>query len=213
MPKVSDEHRQSRREQILDAAVNCFIKNGFHQTSMRDICKEAGLSSGAVYLQFKSKEEIIEASWRRGEEARTQRFEEAKQLKTATEAMINLGDYFKVRLKNPAPDRAWQLWIQMLSESLRNPEIKQDIRQKWQETSEQIARIVRGGHERGEFESSGRYEAFARMYIALHDGLVLQKIIDPEKDVILYHSVFDAIFAAYVQATADKKRSSGNDRS
>jgi AcrR family transcriptional regulator len=61
MPRVSQEHRDQRRQQILDAARRCFIREGFHQTSMTDILTEAGLSAGAVYGYFKSKNEIIAA--------------------------------------------------------------------------------------------------------------------------------------------------------
>ena len=61
MPKVTDAHRESRREQILTAAWKCFSRNGFHSTSMADVIAEAGLSAGAVYLYFRSKDEIIVA--------------------------------------------------------------------------------------------------------------------------------------------------------
>jgi TetR/AcrR family transcriptional regulator, transcriptional repressor of aconitase len=61
MPKVTDAHRESRREQILVAAWKCFSRNGFHSTSMADVIAEAGLSAGAVYLYFRSKDEIIVA--------------------------------------------------------------------------------------------------------------------------------------------------------
>src|ERR1700712_1467078 len=61
MPKVTDAHRESRREQILVAAWKCFSRKGFHSTSMADVIAEAGLSAGAVYLYFKSKDEIIVA--------------------------------------------------------------------------------------------------------------------------------------------------------
>ena len=61
MPKVSEEHLAARRRQILDAALVCFSRRGFHQTSMQAIFEESGLSPGAVYRYFKSKEEIVEA--------------------------------------------------------------------------------------------------------------------------------------------------------
>ena len=61
MPKVTAAHRESRREQILIAAWKCFSRNGFHSTSMADVIAEAGLSAGAVYLYFRSKDEIIVA--------------------------------------------------------------------------------------------------------------------------------------------------------
>lgn len=59
MPKVSQEYRDARREQILAAAKRCFLRSGFHETSMQDLFAEAGLSSGAVYRYFSSKEDVI----------------------------------------------------------------------------------------------------------------------------------------------------------
>lgn len=61
MPRVTAEHLERRREQILDAALLCFARKGFHETSMQDVFTEAGLSAGAVYRYFTSKDEIIAA--------------------------------------------------------------------------------------------------------------------------------------------------------
>ncbi|MBO2446595.1 TetR/AcrR family transcriptional regulator [Actinomadura barringtoniae] len=61
MPRVSEEHLERRRTQILDAARTCFVRKGFHETSMQDIFAESGMSAGAVYRYFKSKTEIIQA--------------------------------------------------------------------------------------------------------------------------------------------------------
>ncbi|MFG1792261.1 TetR/AcrR family transcriptional regulator [Nocardia sp. NPDC049149] len=61
MPRVSEEHLTRRRQQILDAAKLCFSRKGFHETSMQDVFTESGLSAGAVYRYFKSKDELIAA--------------------------------------------------------------------------------------------------------------------------------------------------------
>ncbi|MBC6464028.1 TetR/AcrR family transcriptional regulator [Actinomadura alba] len=61
MPKVSAEHLERRRQQILEAARICFIRKGVHETSMQDVFAESGLSAGAVYRYFKSKNDIIVA--------------------------------------------------------------------------------------------------------------------------------------------------------
>ncbi|MFE7798739.1 TetR/AcrR family transcriptional regulator [Nocardia sp. NPDC057440] len=61
MPRVSEEHLERRRQQILDAAQLCFARKGFHETSMQDVFAESGLSAGAVYRYFKSKNELISA--------------------------------------------------------------------------------------------------------------------------------------------------------
>src|SRR6516165_1575697 len=59
MPKVTEEYRDARRDQILSAARRCFLRDGFHATSMQDLFAEAGLSSGAVYRYFASKDDMI----------------------------------------------------------------------------------------------------------------------------------------------------------
>ncbi|MFD0686573.1 TetR/AcrR family transcriptional regulator [Actinomadura fibrosa] len=61
MPRVSEEHLERRRRQILDAARACFVRKGIRETSMQDIFAESGLSAGAVYRYFKSKNGIIDA--------------------------------------------------------------------------------------------------------------------------------------------------------
>src|SRR5881409_1306145 len=59
-PQV-DSSSPDRRSQILDAALVCFAKRGFHQTSMHDISAEAGISVGLIYRYFRSKEAVIAA--------------------------------------------------------------------------------------------------------------------------------------------------------
>jgi TetR/AcrR family transcriptional regulator, transcriptional repressor of aconitase len=61
MPKVSEAHLEARRRQILDAALVCFSREGFHRTPMQAIFEESGLSPGAVYRYFKGKDEIVAA--------------------------------------------------------------------------------------------------------------------------------------------------------
>jgi TetR/AcrR family transcriptional regulator, transcriptional repressor of aconitase len=61
MPRVSDEHLERRRRQIMDAALRCFARKGFHETSLQDVFGESGLSAGAVYRYFKSKNDLIRA--------------------------------------------------------------------------------------------------------------------------------------------------------
>jgi TetR/AcrR family transcriptional regulator, repressor for uid operon len=59
VPKLKPATQQARRESILDAAEVCFARNGFHRTTMQDLCKEASISPGALYLYFSSKEALI----------------------------------------------------------------------------------------------------------------------------------------------------------
>jgi AcrR family transcriptional regulator len=73
------EAPEVRRTQILDAALRCFSKRGYHGARMDDIVDLSGLSKGAIYWHFKSKEEIflalfddleaaIDGSWDQGQD-------------------------------------------------------------------------------------------------------------------------------------------------
>lgn len=62
MPRLIEATKQARRAQILDAAFNCFTRNGYINTSIADIIKESGLSSGSIYSHFDGKKDILEAT-------------------------------------------------------------------------------------------------------------------------------------------------------
>lgn len=59
MPRVTEEHERKRREQILGAAMECFARNGYRATSVEDIVREGGLSVGAIYSYYSSKEDLF----------------------------------------------------------------------------------------------------------------------------------------------------------
>jgi AcrR family transcriptional regulator len=62
MPKVSEQHRLDRRDEIVDAALRCFRRKGFQASSMAEIIAESGLSAGAIYGYFAGKSDIVLAA-------------------------------------------------------------------------------------------------------------------------------------------------------
>ena len=59
MPKTSAAAKEARRAQILDAAVRCFARRGYYATTIEDVVQETGLSRGALYLYFPSKQDLV----------------------------------------------------------------------------------------------------------------------------------------------------------
>ena len=59
MPRLTDATKAARRAQIIEAAISCFLEKGYTNTSMSDIIKASGLSSGSIYSHFSGKEDII----------------------------------------------------------------------------------------------------------------------------------------------------------
>jgi len=78
-----------RRSQILDAALACFAKHGFHQASMHDISAEAGISVGLIYRYFENKEAVISAMADRHKKEIGEMLERAQQAPTLLESLEN----------------------------------------------------------------------------------------------------------------------------
>ena len=82
-----DSSNGDRRSQILEAALVCFAKRGFHQTSMHDISGEAGISVGLIYRYFENKEAVISAMADRHKEEIQQMLERARQAPSLLESL------------------------------------------------------------------------------------------------------------------------------
>ena len=66
MPRISKarlaEHGESRRNQILEAALRVWIRDGFHSAPVEAIAREAGIAKGTIYLYYPTKEAILQAA-------------------------------------------------------------------------------------------------------------------------------------------------------
>jgi AcrR family transcriptional regulator len=94
MPKLKPETQNARREHILDAAETCFAEAGFHRTTMHDICKLAGVSPGALYVYFDSKEALIEGLSERDRQEFAERFALVGEATDFLAALRDLGDFY-----------------------------------------------------------------------------------------------------------------------
>jgi len=121
MPKVSQQHRDARREQILAAARRAFLRDGFHATSMQDLFAEAGLSSGAVYSYFASKDDVIAAIAEQNMRGVTEMITDiATQhpVRPVGEVLAEIMEMLRVR---DAQDGLGKLTVIVWSEAVRNP--------------------------------------------------------------------------------------------
>ncbi|GAA3292324.1 hypothetical protein GCM10020295_11360 [Streptomyces cinereospinus] len=143
MARVSQEHLDARRRQILDGAAVCFARNGFHATSMQDVLREVDLSAGAVYRYFSGKEELIAAIV--GEVLQTVReMYEAAAAESPPPMPDELIPWVLGRMRTVRPgavDGEWmfpRLMLQVWTETLRSPHLAgllrpayEDVRASW----------------------------------------------------------------------------------
>jgi AcrR family transcriptional regulator len=198
VPKVSDEHLDARRAQIVDAAVECFARDGFHRTTMHDICREAGLSPGAVYRYFAGKEELIEAIADDRHEREQGFLVQGASAGQGMDALRTLGRAFFASLADPDERRRRRLGVQVWSEALRNPAIHAIVMRGVDGPRVAIASLVREAQELGELRRDLDPDSVARVVTALFQGLVLQQAWDEDVDVAAYFETVEAIFEALV---------------
>ncbi len=208
MPKVTEQHIEARRSQILAAAEACFARDGFHHTSMQDICREAQLSPGAVYRYFASKEEIIramadESLVRIGALAVT-----VKDRGDTLQVLDALADVSFSKLDDPEMVAKCSMDIEIWGEALRNPRVMEIQRQIIDRLRLHFLQIVREGQRRGELTRSVDAEAVVRLMISAWYGLLVQKAADRSVDTKKYVKALKRMMAGlYVRG---QKREGGN---
>src|SRR6059058_2628428 len=114
-----------RRSQILEAAIVCFAKRGFHQTSMHDISAEAGISVGLIYRYFANKEAVIAAMAERHKNEIQELLERSKQAPTLLESLEIL---FTAHCCENSPKVLSAFVVDLYAEASRNPEVANLVR-------------------------------------------------------------------------------------
>ena len=178
MPKVSAEHRAARREQILDAARLCFLRNGFHATTMQDVFAEAGMSAGAVYLYFPGKEEIVRAI---ASEAITQISTALTPLVDAPGAPVALYDVIatavinleRLDVERGIPRIAVQVW----GEAMRSPTLAEEVKEIVQSVAPLLRRLVERHRDHGWLPDDVDVAATARALLGLIPGFIVQRVL------------------------------------
>jgi AcrR family transcriptional regulator len=181
MPRVSDEYMARRREEILSGAKACFAREGFHATSMRGIYRECGLSPGAVYNHFASKEEIVRAL---GEEqlleAQAQR-EALELIEDPIEALRLLAAGTREQL---AREEDLLLHLQLASEALRDESIAEISQQTFAATVSTVVELIGRAQRTGHLDPLVDADALARVLIGVFQGVIVQTAIGapPERE-------------------------------
>jgi AcrR family transcriptional regulator len=179
MPKVTDEHRLARRRQIVAAARRCVVEQGFHKTTMADVIRESGLSAGAVYGYFKSKEEIVAAI---AEDALSA-VDELFQKILATEAPLSPLAALEAALNHivtvaerPGGD-VTRVAVQAWAEALRNPAIMETAQSKYTELRGHFEDVARRAQADGTVDADTDPRYIAQALFSFLPGFILQRLL------------------------------------
>ncbi|MDE5441763.1 TetR family transcriptional regulator [Bradyrhizobium sp. CSA207] len=183
MPKISEKKRESRRQQILEAALACFSENGFHQTGMADIVKRSGMSQGAVYLYFQSKDDLIEALADDRHRREAVLNSVARGSGDPIEGLHALIRVYAQWLTDPAGEARRRVGIHGWAEALRNRRIRASVVEGIDMPRALIVALVERAQHDGLIKRDLGADAVARVLVAIFQGFVLQKCWDEDFDV------------------------------
>lgn len=174
MPRRTQEYRDARRQQILDAAKRCFVRDGFHETSMQDLFAEAELSAGAVYRYFASKDDVVLAI---AEENMREVLALIHGLATdphhegiggTLASILEL-----VRRKN-SEDALGPLALLVWAEALRNPALQESFQASLMQLRRDLAKVVARQQRKGALPKSADAAGTAGLLLAVVPGFILQ---------------------------------------
>ncbi len=186
----------ARRRQILDAARRCFVRNGFHATSMQDLLAEARLSAGAVYRYFSGKEAIIGAIASEALAEVAEAFAERD-----GERPPGLDDIVDLVLRGEGPSLAASresagLLVQIWAEALRSPSLAARLQEVVDEVRVLISGMVARHQEQGRLSSDVPPERVADALIALVDGFVVRRAVYGDADPEAFRDGLRALMGA-----------------
>jgi AcrR family transcriptional regulator len=196
MPRITEERREVRREQIRDAARACLQEHGLEAVSMEMIIARSGLSTGAVYGHFKGKDEIISA--------------------VVTEGTAAMADDLALVLANPEPPPLPEFIGQVLStvadfgghqddidrllvslhgwsHSQSDPVLKAATRASYSGLRGRLTEVVRRWQAAGTFDPATDPGQVAELLASITLGFVAQRALAGSADVQAHVSALTAV--------------------
>ncbi len=192
VPSVPEAYLEARRNQIINAAFECFGEKGFHKATMQDVFKAANLSSGAVYNYFASKEDIVVACADKGQQNTAEMIRAAAATETG-DPLSNVMTLFFSIINQPEYVKSASFDLELLAECGRNPLFAELGRRNSEAVQAQLAELVKRKQEEGVYDSSLDPVAISQVLIALFYGLMIQMLLNSDTDVDAYTSVCRAI--------------------
>lgn len=178
MRKLDPVKHEEKRQQILQAASRCFMRDGFRGASTSSICAEAKISPGHLYHYFSSKEAIVSAM------AESRLAQAASHLGATTRGPDVVTAFLGaiesgIGVRDPSANA---LMLDLLAESARNPAVGEILRESHREMRMLLASLLRKGQERGQIDLELDPDVATSILFSFVDGAKAMMIRDPNVD-------------------------------
>ena len=179
MPQVPLDPSLDRRSQILEAAIICFAKRGFHQTSMHDVSAEAGISVGLIYRYFANKEAVIAAMAERHKEEIHNLLERARQASSLFESLEIL---FTAHCSESSPKVLSAFVVDLYAEASRNPPVADLVRDVLETAMAGVTDLIARSPEAKQAATHGlEPHELAELIFAAARGMLMFDVLQPQE--------------------------------
>ena len=195
-PNVEDQ----RREEITEAALRCFARDGFAETSMDGIAREAGLSKALIYYYYKNKEDVFEAGFDAWMTRMVNLFLALESEGSAAERLRKLGTVMTDVYQEPA--ELFGLLLEYWALSKRRQAMLDRFREEFGAMRAVLARVLDEGVRADEFRPIDTQQVASVIFAAI-DGIWAHWILDPEAmDLVnALQSLIDVLLEGLVKKT------------
>jgi AcrR family transcriptional regulator len=184
MKKLNNKNLQSQEtpNRILNQAMRIFLEKGYHGTSIDDITQAAGLTKGALYWHFKSKEDLLKKLIRKYEKSFLD-----KLIHAVTEVKGGASDKFEkyVRFNSAFAYYNRELCVSFTTLAAElvgaHHGIEPEIRRVYKKYQNFLSKLILQGKKEKIFRKEIDADLAALIVIAFHDGILLQWSMNREK--------------------------------
>lgn len=169
MPKVVPEYKEKARQKIMDAAASVFAQRGYHRTSMDDVAEVLGVSKGAIYQYFKSKQQLFFEVMKIILE--NQKDEVMSIIRSDTPMSIASEEFFERKINKSLQTRAFG--FDLLFEATRNEAFRTQMTEIYDRSYVEFFNHVEKLKKEGVIKRSADIGVIWRGLIALRDGLII----------------------------------------
>ena len=175
---TGQQRGEETRSNILGAALECFAQHGYGATGVAEICKRAGVTKGAFYYHFPSKQAVFLELFNRWLEGIGDQLAEARSEATSVpEGLLRMAG--KAQSVFDAAGGQLPMFLEFWTEAQHDPVIRKVILAPYRRYRDYFSEIIQAGIEEHTLKSVDP-DVAAQVMVSLAVGLVLQGVLDPK---------------------------------
>jgi AcrR family transcriptional regulator len=189
-PLTPERRRQQTREYLLAAAAEVFAERGFHGATLDEVAAVAGYTKGAVYSNFKSKDDLFLALLESRYEAAMDSLRAYLDTAAEPHQAADFLDRITAELDDASTNAWGPLYQEFLVYAMRNEEARAKLAELERADVQSLAALIAAERERHGIQDTHTVEQAARFVVALMRGLITMRLIDGS---VVDHSMVAAI--------------------